>query len=217
MFQVTKNEPKFFIDTKRKVEKPNENSAWSDENIKIIRSKLASYILDEQNGLCIYCEKIVEDYPNDCHIDHFRKKDSNFFPNETLNYHNLLISCNSENRCAKYKDKHISKEDYKKFIDPVIENPEEFLEYTLFGELEPKEDLNKSDAEKARFTIDILNLNDRSLVEERKNVIVSLCYLIDELTSLEQIIVSGFKNFLTLSRWILDYKVVCKQIEGAYV
>jgi len=34
---------------------------------------------------------------------------------------------------------------------------------------------------------------------------------------LEQIIMNGFKNFLTLSRWILDHKVVCKQIKGAYV
>ena len=210
MFQVAKNEPKFFIDTKRKVEKPNENSAWSDENIRSIRSELASYILKEQNGLCIYCEKIVEDYPNDCHIDHFRKRDSNFFPNKTLNYHNLLISCNSKNRCAKYKDKHISKGDYKKFIDPVIENPEDFLEYTFYGELEPKEFLNKNDKEKAEFTIKILNLNDRGLVEERKNIIISLRYLIDELTSLEKIISSGLKNFLTLSKWILDHKVVCK-------
>jgi len=79
MFQVTKNEPKFFIDAKKKVKKPNENSAWSDKNIKNIKQELALHILKEQNGLCIYCEKIVKDYPNDCHIDHFKKKDSNFF------------------------------------------------------------------------------------------------------------------------------------------
>ena len=126
--------------------------------------------------------------------------------------YNLLISCNNENMCAKYKDKNILKDDYKKLINPVIEN--HFLEYTFYGELEVKEDLNESDIEKAKFTIKILNLNNRSLIEERKRVINSLCYIIDELDSLEKIITSGLKNFLTLSRWILDNKELCKKCKN---
>ncbi len=207
MFQVNKSEPSFFIEAKSKVKRPNESNAWSDENINNIREDLALYILNEQSSLCIYCEKIVNDYPKDCHIDHYKKR--SFFPNETLNYENLLISCSNKNRCAKYKDMRIKEEDYLKFIDPVIENPENFLEYTFYGELQPKGDLNEINKHKAVFTIEILNLNDKSLVEERKQVIVTFCYLASELNFLEQIINSGFKNFITLSKWFLEHKTVC--------
>jgi len=205
MFKVDKNEPEFFIDAKRRVNRPNESRAWSDENITNIRANLATEILTEQNSLCIYCEKSVEDYPKNCHIDHFKKRD--LFPNETLNYNNLIISCNEERRCAKYKDKHISREDYNRFINPVIENPEDFLEYTFYGELEPKSNLSESDIVKAEFTIEILNLNDRSLVEERKNFISILCSFISQIETIEQLNV--FKNFITLSKWILEHKTEC--------
>ena len=202
MFKVEKSEPVFFNKAKRKIKNPNESSAWANDNIKNIRRNLAIEILEEQNNLCIYCEKLVESYPKYCHIDHFKKRD--FFPKQTLNYDNLVISCNNENRCAKYKDKNISKEDYEKIINPVIENPENFLEYTMCGELEAKSDLNDYDKEKAEFTIKILNLNERSLVEERKNVIKQLSCIINEIETIEQLSEYGFKNFLTLSKWILN-------------
>ena len=212
MFQVMKNEPNFFIEAKIKVKRPNESNTWSDENINSIRKDLALYILSEQNGLCIYCEKVVNDYPNECHIDHYRKRD--YFPNETLNYNNLLLSCNNFKRCAKHKDSKIKKEDYKKFINPILENPENFLEYTFYGEFKPKDNLSDINKEKAIFTIEILNLNDRSLIEERKQVIITFCYLVSELNSLEQISNNGFKNFITLSIWFLNNKIVCNQLKG---
>jgi len=208
MFKVEKSEPKFFTKAKQKVNKPNESSAWFNDNIKNIKKDLALKILKEQNNLCIYCEKVIKNYPNDCHIDHFKKRD--FFPKETLNYENLLVSCNNENRCAKYKDKNISKDDYKKLINPVIENPENFLEYTFYGELEPKSNLSELDRIKAEFTIKILNLNDRSLVEERKNFILKLRSFISQIKNVKQLNEWGIKNFLTLGEWILEHKIQLK-------
>jgi len=202
MFKIHKKEPEFFKEAKKKVKHSNNSSAWENDNIKNIRKNLALKILEEQNNLCAYCEKLLKNYPSDCHIDHFKKRD--FFPKQTLTYDNLLTSCNNENRCAKYKDKNILKEDYEKIINPVIENPEDFLEYTFYGELEAKSNLNDYDKEKAKFTIKILNLNERSLVEERKNVIKQLSYIIDEINTTEQLNEYGFKNFLTLSKWILN-------------
>ena len=207
MFKVIKNEPHFFVEAKSKVKRPNESNAWSDENINSIREDLALYILNEQSGLCIYCEKVVKDYPKNCHIDHYKKR--GYFPNETLNYDNLLISCNNENRCAKYKDKKIKQEDYLKFINPILENPEDFLEYTFYGELKPKDSLNQVDKDKAVFTIDILNLNERSLVEERKTVILQICAMISQIKNLEQIKAYGLNNFVTLLKWVFEHKVIC--------
>lgn len=209
MFKVFKNEPDFFINIKKKIKKTKENSAWSNQNIKNIRQNLALFILKEQKNLCVYCEKMVNDYPKDCHIDHFKKRD--LFPNETLNYDNLFISCNNEKRCAKYKDRKILKKDYNFFINPAFEDPEKFLEYTFFGEIQPKENLDDIGLKKAKFTIDILNLNAKGLVEERKTIILSLCEIIDKL-SLEQIQRSGFVNFFTLIKWLLSNKKICKKV-----
>ncbi len=212
MFQVIKNEPDFFIETKRKVSNKNNSLAWTDTQIGNIRNDLAKNILEEQNGLCVYCEKVVNNYPKDCHIDHFKKRE--YFPSDTLNYDNLLISCNNQKRCAKNKDSKIKKENYINFINPVLENPEDFLEYTFYGELKPKDGLSEADKLKAVFTIEILNLNDKSLVEERKQVIFCFCCIASELNSIENIINNGFVNFITLSKWFLEHKTICNQLKG---
>jgi len=216
MFKIEKNEPEFFLSAKKNL--PLQSDSWGNSQIQHIRADLANFILKEQFNLCIYCEKYVANYPNDCHIDHFKKR--SLFPNKTLDYNNLLVSCNKGNRCAKYKDKKINNhEDYEKIINPVIENPENFLEYTLFGEIIPKDSLSIEDNQKAEFTIKIFNLNDKGLVEERKNVIKSLCYMIEYITNLDDIIANGFKQFITLCKWfliqkeqIINNKMICNEL-----
>ena len=65
---------------------------------------------NEQKGFCAYTEIKIQGSRN-CHIDHFHTR--NLFPTETFAYNNLLVSCNSEEYGAKYKDKQIrSKADY---------------------------------------------------------------------------------------------------------
>lgn len=153
--------PEFFSDFITR----NNPTDWSD--IAPIRSRLREYILGkEQNGYCAYTTIKITDIAH-CHIDHFYKRD--LFPNRIFDYHNMLVSCNSENYGAKYKDKKVrSKEENKDLINPVSDNPAEYIEYTFTGEIVP---INQN--QRAKKTIEYFNLNSRSLVKRRKSVIYS--------------------------------------------
>lgn len=163
MKKIDKGEaPAFFTDFVKK-ERPK---VWDD--IAPIRSRLRKCILEnEQQGYCAYTEiKINND--NDCHIDHYRTR--NLFPEKTFEYQNLLVSCNAEEYGAKYKDKHVKeKSDYDTLVNPVEDNPADYMEYAFTGEVLPIDD-----NEKGMKTIAYFNLNQRSLLNRRKKAILSL-------------------------------------------
>jgi len=167
MFKITKNEPNFFTKAKLKVKQPKISSAWSDIEIENIRPELRKYILrEEQNLLCIYCEKILDDNPKNSNIDHFKLKAGHLFPEKTLDYTNLLVSCNTKGRCSDYKDKHIkSKDDYENIVNPITENPDDFFDYLITGRI-----IAIDDNPKAKFTIEIFQLEQPSLVRQRKKI-----------------------------------------------
>jgi len=173
MFKITKNEPDFFIKAKLKVKQPKISSAWSDNEIENIRSKLREHILlEEQDLLCAYCEKEIDDNSKNSNIDHFRLKAGHIFPEKTLDYSNLLVSCNTKGRCSDYKDKHIkSKDDYENIINPITENPDDFFDYLNTGRI-----VAIDNNPKAVFTIDIFQLEQPSLIRQRKEIAESLKY-----------------------------------------
>ena len=175
MFQIDKDEPRYFTSAKLKVKLPKVKNAWNDENISAIREVLREDILiKEQKGLCAYCEKKISSSSTSSNIDHFKTR--NLFPEKTLDYNNLLVSCNTKERCSSLKDSHKSllkrKEDYGNIINPVIENPNSFFDYLLSGEMIPLD-------EKAKFTIELFDLNHQSLYDERKILADTLQYCLD--------------------------------------
>jgi len=193
MFQIDKDEPHYFTLAKSRVKLPKVKNAWSEESIISIRAELREDILNrEQKNLCAYCEKKISSNPNISNIDHFKTR--NLFPEKTLDYNNLLVSCNAKDRCSTLKDNNKSllkrKEDYENTVNPTIENPNEFFDYLLSGEIVP---LNQ----KAQFTIEIFNLNHQSLYDERKILADTLKYCPD--LSLDEIYDNfghEFKSFI---------------------
>ncbi len=167
MRQITKNEPSYFTIAKTKVKFPKIKEAWANEYISKIRFKLRSdMLLEEQMLLCAYCEKEIDENPKNSNIDHFKTR--NLFPELTLEYSNLLVSCNTEERCSSFKDTHIkSREEYKNIVNPVVENPNDFFDYLPTGEIIAK---NK----KGQFTIDIFNLKDIALTQCHLQIVRSL-------------------------------------------
>ena len=170
MFKITKNEPDFFTKAKSKVKIPKVSSAWNDKEIENIRPQLREYILlQEQNLLCAYCEKEIDDNPKNSNIDHFRLKAGHLFPEKTLDYNNLLVSCNTSGRCSNYKDKHIkSKDDYEKIVNSITENPDDFFDYLITGRI-----IAIDNNPKAEFTIDIFQLGrnrNEPLSRQRKEI-----------------------------------------------
>ena len=180
------NVPAFFTDFMKK-EKPKE---WADT--APIRPQLREYILEhEQQGCCAYTEiRISGDKA--CHIDHYHTR--NLFPNETFNYDNLLVSCNAENYGAKYKDKQVKvKADYDKLLNPATDVPSAYLEYTFMGEM-----LAIGGNERGAHTIEYFNLNERSLVNRRRNAVYCLQGMKNDLS--EDEVVEAIGEFETMLR-----------------
>ena len=163
-----KDEPEYFTKAKKKVALPKIKDAWADDEINDIRFKLREDILkNEQNGVCAYCEQSITADKELSNIDHFRTR--NLFPELTLEYDNLFVSCNGNGRCADYKDNYSikSKGIYDEIINPVDDNPEDFFDFLSTGEI-------LSNNKKAEKTIEVFNLNHTSLKEQRKGVIITL-------------------------------------------
>lgn len=187
MQRISKGNPPAFFSDFIKKEKPKD---WND--VAPIREKLREYILEnEQKGFCAYTEIKIQGSRN-CHIDHFHTR--NLFPTETFAYNNLLVSCNSEEYGAKYKDKQIrSKADYDFLINPAVDTPSEYMEYTFTGEMEAI-----GQKQKGIRTISYFNLNERRLVNRRKKVIINLNSMKDALT--EDELVAAIGEFETMIR-----------------
>lgn len=180
------NPPAFFSDFLRK-ENP---TVWDDASP--VRARLRGYILDnEQKGCCAYTGiRITKD--ENCHIDHFHTR--NLFPEKTFDYNNMLVACNSENYGAKYKDKQIkNKADYDVLINPVVDDPSDYMEYTFTGEMEA---INQN--QKGIQTINYFNLNELRLVDRRKGAILSLLNMQDVLN--EDEIVEAIGEFEPMIR-----------------
>ena len=169
MKKINKNPPPLFTNLIKK-NKPNN---WSD--FGRIKAELRDYMLNhEQNGQCAYCESAITSDSSKSHIDHYKKKAGHLFPELECDYKNLLVSCNNgknggkEKHCAKSKDDRIKiKDDYNDLINPVIDNPNKHLYYSFTGDVLPKD-------KKAEITIEIFNLNHKSLINRRKTLSIKL-------------------------------------------
>ena len=171
--------PDFFVKSKKRVKTPLTANAWSDPAIIPIRANLREYILlEEQFLLCCYCEQEIDSDPDNSNIDHFKKRD--LFPRLTLDYNNLLISCNSRNQCSSSKDsnkRHLRESDYKKIVHPVIDDPMLFFDFLLTGDIIAREGINNTDKLKAEYTIELFGLNCESLRVQRRSIAASIMNL----------------------------------------
>ena len=178
----------------------NSCNNWSDfhEDHKDIFEESRSVILtDEQNQLCGYTEIYINDL-KDCHIDHYKKK--SMFPELTFEWNNLIVATKDSNFGANYKDNKsgIQKNNYGNIFNPVIDNVENYFDYTTWGEVTPKTAISEVENQKAIKTIEVFNLNHNSLKDRRKNLISMIgsygeIAKIDILAALDK---SGFKSVI---------------------
>jgi len=157
MKKINKKEPGFF----KQFLFRNKPELWEELSFEIGFNVRIYMLMEEQNFQCAYTEIRIE--PEISHIDHFRKR--SLFPNLTFQWDNLLTSCNHDFYGARFKDKNIKKAHYQNIINPVTENPQLYFNYSFTGEI-----LIDENNEKAIITRDLFNLNDRSLVEQRKAI-----------------------------------------------
>lgn len=160
MFKIDKKEePEFF--KKFKIRSKPHN--WSECDFSI-KKELKNYMLEyEQNYYCPYCELKIN--VEESQVEHIKPKEK--FPELMHEYSNYLTGCKSPKTCGQFKANQWS----EKFIDPTVEDPEEYFTYDIkTGKIIPKEK-ERLKVEKADYTIKVLNLNDKRLCEIRKTFI----------------------------------------------
>jgi uncharacterized protein (TIGR02646 family) len=124
----------------------------------IENNKVLVALVSEQGGLCCYCGAKITPDAIGGHQEHFKPRRS--YPELEYEYGNLHASCNSKFSCGIAKGERF---DEGRCISPLDVEESRFI-YTMEGEIHPR-DLADAAAE---YMIDILKLNARPLVGQRK-------------------------------------------------
>ena len=140
--QLTEEKEKELVEEFKRTEK----SVWNKSYIKKTISNMS-------NSKCCYCETKVNEQGKPMHIEHFHPK--KLYPNEVVSWGNLLPSCS---QCNSNKGPH---DTYAEpIIDPSIDDPREYIYLQSFY-LKSKDN---SPTSKGRFTVELLDLNNRKLL-----------------------------------------------------
>jgi len=139
---------------------------WNAEGFQPIKQETKAALRQEQDGLCVYCERRVD--TADGHIEHIKPKAG---PNAQAQlcfvYSNLALSCNNPKTCGAKK---------KAGVLPIEPVPGCNAEWSLStdGTIEPLPDLIRARRHAVVQTRDMLGLNkDSNLVDERKRWLAS--------------------------------------------
>ena len=162
---------------------------------------LHASLIAEQEGLCCYCQGIVE--PDNSHIEHLLPQ--SLYPSIALNYDNLLCSCGHPHKSKAIPD-HCGHAKGEKELPITPLQPDccsHFL-YSSDGSIKP----NPPDNQQAKDTIEILKLNSEELKKSRKSAIDALLddsdvdnweeYMRDFLADKPVAYISWLKSFLNM-------------------
>jgi len=145
------------------------------------RNSIKKSILKEQQSLCVYCEKEINDHADMAHLEHIKPK--SIYLEKCFDYDNLVMSCNGD-ECSDvnkedYEDNihscgHPKKSDFdeEKFLNPVeLTKITDYFSYDIdTGKIRASE----KDSTKAEYMIELLNLENPYLNKSRINARKSL-------------------------------------------
>ena len=118
---------------------------------------LKNSLISEQGHICCYCCKPID--TKNSHIEHIRPKERNEYRAISLEYENLLASCQGyhdrEENCGHSKDNAFNEE---LFVSPLEENCESLFEFSNRGKIKAVDG-----NERAGYTIELLNLYTEQL------------------------------------------------------
>lgn len=118
---------------------------------------LKNSLLSEQGHICCYCCKPIR--TDNSHIEHIRPKERDEYRAISLEYENLLASCQGyhdrEENCGHSKDNAFNEE---LFVSPLEENCESLFEFSDRGKIKVVDG-----NERAGYTIELLNLDTEQL------------------------------------------------------
>lgn len=135
-------------------------------------------LLDEQYQLCCYSELRSDEVGLGYHIEHVENKSQN--PSRTFDYSNLAASAlNSANDLQAFKAQGLEvfgghaagkqqAVDMARFVSCHQPDCQRFFAYLSDGRVTPAAKLSEQDADRAAYTIDLLNLNSPYLITLRR-------------------------------------------------
>jgi uncharacterized protein (TIGR02646 family) len=159
MRRITKNsEPVSLCEFKKKHKDRDHSEAQYGDLTYEDRVSIRDSLVAEQYGLCAYCMSAIK--TEGCHIEHIKPKST--FPKLSLEYSNMIASCNSDKSCGIHKGDKYSDD----FVAPTEKDCETEYSYTMDGRI-------RSRSNRACYTIKLLNLNSHKLKNARKAAIKS--------------------------------------------
>jgi uncharacterized protein (TIGR02646 family) len=161
-------EPQILSDFKNNYKNIHGVDAIYKEITPDIRIKVRSALLEEQYSICCYCMNQIT--VNNSHIEHIKPQEK--FLSESLNYNNLLASCNGiQDRNENCGHKKNNWYDANNFLTPLNSDCEKIFTYNITGEMD-------ATSNNGKITINMLDLNSYLLVRARRKAI-SLSGLFD--------------------------------------
>jgi uncharacterized protein (TIGR02646 family) len=170
------NEPDEFVTWKSKDKMYQRGKPSWDRVPGSIKEIIRENLRKEQGYICCYCERTLK--TDDYHIEHLKPKGVNFFPEEQLDYNNLLCSCQFETlpgeplHCARRRG---SWYDATLLVSPLDATCENKFKYSFDGTI----DASNSNHKDALITIEKLRLNISKLNALRASAIAPF---LDDLT-----------------------------------
>lgn len=108
---------------------------------------------------CAYCEGQIY---HGGHIEHFRRKNPNHFPELTFEWTNLFLACDSKEHCGHYKDRpNAPAYNPDELIKPDIHNPDDYLYFHSSGEVRVRnrDGMTEADRRRGAETIRVFHLD----------------------------------------------------------
>lgn len=176
-------------------------SRWSNLQNK---NRILERLLCDQYYLCCYSELRADEYGIGYHIEHVENKSQN--PARTFDYSNLAASAYDSSSLSSQVLNSLGQQrkdvfgghafgkigeynpvDMSRFISPYQRNCIDYFIYQSDGFIAPNPKQSQQDRDKAKYTIDILNLNSPVLVTRREQLWHELDTLMKEHNDIEEL------------------------------
>tara|TARA_B100000519_G_scaffold198007_1_gene206716 strand:- start:3881 stop:4555 length:675 start_codon:yes stop_codon:yes gene_type:complete len=139
---------------------------------------------------CAYCEDAIH---HAGHIEHFRRKNKNHFPELTFDWSNLFLACGSKNHCGHYKDRsRANPYNPDDLIKPDVEDPEEYFYFHSSGEVRTRAGIDADKTHKANETIRVFGLDNRTLAGNRARAIKPYKKMLEEIADWEPELINQY-------------------------
>lgn len=149
-------------------------SKWEELNGELRYNMRLHILLYEQDCLCGYSEIPLDAENTSSHIDHFVKRD--YDHSKIFDWNNLVVSAIDEDYGGKFKDNtyKIKQNEYAQIFNPTKDDMGQYIEYLRDGRIAPRDGIQDAINDKILKTIEVFNLNCRSLKNRRKQLLIEL-------------------------------------------